>query len=303
MISYLKRTIKDKSIRNIPGMEIGSWINVDNPSSEEIEYLVKKFKLDKRNLESGLDQNEIPHLDFVGNNAYFFAKNAFSEGEKGVETYLVVITKNFILSFSKTEPRFIKEILEGKIDFITTQKLKCLIRIFSLINNSFEKLTNNVVKTVQIKKKSAGELDEKELNVLLEQESLLNSLVSSYYYMNLLYERVVRKIKFFEQDKEILEDLITESTQGLNLCKSSLTGISNIRSYYVIFLSNRLNKTITILTVFTVIISVPAAISGLYGMNVLLPFAKNDFIFQYLALIIVGVWLGFILYLKKKKVI
>ena len=246
MINYFKKTVKDQSIRNISGMEIGSWVSVSNPSEKEIEYLAKKFNLDKRNLESGLDQNEIPHLDFVNNNVYFFSKNALLEHTKDIETYLIIITKNFILTLSKTEPCFLKKIINGEVEFITTQKLKCLIELFSLVNDSFEKLTDDVVKMVQIQKKSSIELEEKQLNILLEQEDVLNNLVSVYYYMNRLYEKTVRKIKFFEQDKEILEDLMIESMQGLNLCKSSLKGISNTRSYYVIFLSNKLNKILTI---------------------------------------------------------
>ena len=89
MINYFKRTIKDRSIKNISRMEIGSWIDVVNPSSEEIKYLVKKFKLDQRNLESGLDQNEIPRLDFVGENIYFFAKNISTVRKGEIETYLI----------------------------------------------------------------------------------------------------------------------------------------------------------------------------------------------------------------------
>jgi len=284
-------------------MEIGSWINVVDPSEKEIEHLARKFNLDKRNLESGLDQNEIPHLDFVNDNIYFFAKNALRKTKKEIETYLIVITKNFILTLSKTEPCFLEDILNGTVGFITTQKLKCLINLFSLTNGSFEYLTNDVVRMVQVQKKSFIDLEEKQLNVLLRQEDLLNNLVSTYYYMNRLYEKTVRKIKFFEQDKEILEDLMVESMQGLNLCKSSLTGISNIRSYYVIFLSNKLNKILTILTVFTVMISIPAAISGLYGMNVLLPYSESHSIFYYLIMVIVAVWIGFIFFLKKKKII
>ena len=303
MISYFKRTIKDSSMRIISGMEIGCWISVVNPSSSEIEYLVKKFHLDRRNLESGLDQNEIPRLDFVGDDVYLFAKNV-SLCQKGeIETFLIVITKKFILTLSRTEPDFVKEILGGKIKFITTQKLKCLIKLFSLMNANFEKLTIELVKKVQAEKKPTRELEERELNNLLEQENILNNLVSSYYYMNLLYERSVRRIKFFEQDREIIEDLITEATQGLNLCKSSLKNISNLRSYYVIFLSNKLNKIITVLTVFTIIISIPAAISGIYGMNVLLPLAKNPLIFYYLILLIIGIWVGFVFYLKRKRII
>ena len=303
MINYFKKTIQDKSIKKIINPEIGSWINVVNPSSGEIEYLVKKFKLDKRNLESGMDQNELPRLDFVDENIYVFTKIIPKIQTREVETYLIVISKSFILTLSKSEPSFIEKILEERVKFITTQKLKCLIELFSLIDKNFQKVTIDVVKTVQNKRKLATGLEEKELKLLLTQEGVLNDLFSSYYHMNLLYERIVRKIKFFEQDKEIIEDLIIEATQGLNLCKSSLKSISNIRSYYVILLSNKLNKIITILTIFTILVSLPAAISGIYGMNILLPFQENPLTFYYLLCFIVMIWISLILYLKKKKVI
>ena len=62
MIKYYKRTISQKSIKEISGFQIGCWINVVDPTKKEIDYLVKKFKLDERNLKSGLDPNEIPRL-------------------------------------------------------------------------------------------------------------------------------------------------------------------------------------------------------------------------------------------------
>ncbi len=303
MLDYFKRTIKDEKMRKPEEMEVGCWINLIDPSQKEIDFLVEKFNLDKRNLESGLDQNEIPRLDFVDGDIYFFAKNALSREKRKIETYLAVISRDFILTFSKSEPDFLKNILEGRIEFITTQKLKCLIKLFSLMNGSFENLTIEVVKRVQAERRPAKELVEKELAVLLEQEDILNNLVSTYYYMNLLYERAVKRIKFFEQDKEILEDLTIEATQGLNLCKSSLKNISNTRNYYVISLSNKLNKIITVFTVFTILISIPAAISGIYGMNVLLPLAGNPRIFLYLMFLTAAVWLAFVFYLKRRKII
>ena len=303
MINYFKRTIQDKFTKKISKLGIGSWINTVNPSLEEIDYLVRKLKLDRRNLESGLDQNEIPRLDFVGKDTYVFTKTIPQTKTREIETYLIVISESFILTLSRTEPAFVKKILKGKIRLITTQKLKCLIELFSLIDDNFQKVTIDVVKGVQGKKKLKTDLKEKELNSLLGEEDMLNNLVSSYYHMNLLYERIERKIKFFEQDKEIIEDLITEATQGFNLCKSSLKTISNIRNYYVVLLSNKLNKVITILTVFTVFITLPAAISGIYGMNVALPFEKDSFAFYYILFLIVVIWIGFIFYLKKKKII
>ncbi len=303
MINFYKRTIKDRDIKTIPEAMTGCWINIIDPSPKEIDFLAKTLKLDKRNLESALDQNEIPRLDFVDDNIYIFTKNLPFRNKREIETYLIIITKKFILTISENEPNFVEDVLEGKIKFITTQKLKCLITFLSLINTSFEKLTVAIVKRVKVEKKSPAELNEKDLYNLLEEEDILNNLVSSYYHMDLLYERMAKKINFFEQDKEIIEDLIIETNQGFSLCKSSLRNISNIRKYYDISLSNKLNRIITILTVFTVIISIPAAVSGIYGMNVFLPFQTKPWAFYLVLGSIIIICLSLLYYLKKKKII
>ena len=304
MISYYKKTVQDKAIKEIPKFKVGCWINVVSPTKKEIKFLVEKFKLDKRNLTSGLDQNEIPRIDSVDGTQYIFTNILFNIENHLVGTYLIVIGKSFIITLSEKQPNFVDKILSGEVEFSTTQKLKCLIKLFSLINEDFEKTTVSIVKEVQARKRlSIDEMREKDLKLLLEQEDILNDFVSSYYYINLLYDRVIRKINFFEQDKEILEDLVVEANQGFNLCKSSLKTISNIRSYYVILLSNKLNKIINILTVFTILVSFPSAISGIYGMNVGLPLQRDPFVFYYILGFISLLWVVFILYLKKKKII
>jgi len=301
MITYFKRTIRDKRIKRLPKFAIGSWINVVDPTIEEIRYLCKTFGLDKRNLLSSLDQNEIPRMEEDAESLYIFTKTMVGSNE--LQTYLIVISEKFILTVSKNEPEFIKTILNNKIEFITTQKLKCLIKLLSMINKEFEKSTMNIVKLVNVKKNLTSKLKEHDVNELLKYEDILNSFVSSYYYMNLLYQRIIKRIRFFESDKEILEDLIVEANQGFDLCKSSLKTISNIRNYYLVLLSNKLNRIITILTIFTIFLSIPAAISGIYGMNVKLPLQENPLAFYYILPFIAMCWIFFLAYLKRQDVI
>jgi len=301
MITYYKKKIGEREFKILPYFEIGSWINVINPSEEEIDLLCKKFKLDKRNLFSGLDENEIPRLDFIKDNVYIFTKTILPN--RTLQTFLIVIGKKFILTLSKEKPYAVEKILKGRVEFFTTQKLKSLIRILFLINEQLEKVIRQTVKEVQVKRKKEVELTENELRDLLEKEDFLNNLVSSYHYLSLLYERIIKRIKFFEQDKEMIKDLIEEIDEGFNLCKSSLKTISNIRDHYVVILSNRLNRAITILTVFTILIDLPAAISGIYGMNLILPLQENHLAFWYIMSIIGFTWIAFVFYLKRKKII
>ncbi len=298
MITYFKRTIKEKEMHKLEKFSVGSWINVVNPTKEEIDLLVREFGLDKQNLLAGLDQNETPRIDIVNKDVYLFVKGLAPTKE--LTTFLIIISKNFILTLSKENIDVIDSILCGKIEFHTTQKLKSLIQILSQLNKGFERATLGIVKAVRSRRKKINELSEKDVNLLLEYEEILNSFVYYYYHILILYNRMLKRIKFYEEDREIIEDLIIEANEGFNLCKSSLKTISNIRDHYMILLSNKLNRILTILTLVTIFISIPAAISGIYGMNVKLPFQENPLAFVYILVMIIIIWVLFYVYLKKK---
>lgn len=302
MINYYKRNISDKKLETIDSFKIGCWINVTNPTQQELELLSKNHNLDIELLSEGTDPNELPRLDVYEDITYIYVKT-ISKTANSLNTLLIVIGKDFFLTISKENVESLNQIISGKFNIITTQRFKSLIKILSLINDDTEKKVISVVKNVQIKKNSTINLKDKDLEVLLNYEDFLNNLVSMYNYTTLLYSKLIKNIKFFEEDKDDLEDLMVESEEGLNLCKNSLNTISNITSYYSIILSNKLNKTIKLLTAFTILINIPASIGALYGMNVSLPFQYNNFIFYYIIGIITLLSTIFILYIRKKDLI
>ena len=301
MITYYKRTIASRKLRKLEEFQVGCWINVISPSKEEIADLTKKHHLDEDLLEEGLDENELPRIDIEEQKTYIFVKTISPNNSMG--TILLVLGKDFLLTIAEKEPLVVKEILAGKKDFITTQKLKSIITILALLNDEFEKAIMNVVRSVQRRRKDTARLHEHDMGSLLQQEEFLNNLSSMYFYTNLLYSRMIKRLRFFDNDKDILEDLMIESEQNLNLCKTSLKTISNIRDYYSIALSNKLNKSIKALTILTVIISIPAAVSGLYGMNVKLPLQEVGGAFWFVLGIIVLIWTGFLYFVWKKKIV
>jgi magnesium transporter len=301
MINYYKKRVKDKRLKKLSSFEIGSWISVINPSKKEINFLSKNFNLEKRNLVSGLDQDEIPRLDFIGKDIYIFTKDLLFPRTK--QTLLIIIGEKFILTLSQEEPSFLQALVNEKIDFYTTQKRKFLIKILFLLNERLEQTTSKTIREVKTNQSQDQDLSEKDLKELLEEENFLNKLIASYQYVLVTYKRAAKKIKFLEADKELLEDLIEDTNQVFNLCKSALKNISNIRKYYHILLSNRLNKTINTLTIFTVLISLPNLIAGLYGMNVTLPFENDPFAFWYIIFSTLVLIFFFALYLRNKKII
>jgi len=280
MITYYKRTVHEKQIKKLQNFETGCWINVVNPSKEEIDFLVDKFKIDRENIISGLDINEVPRVEFAKDKIYIIVKT-ISEERPYLNTILILIASNYILTLSREQPNFIFKVLNENM-IITTQKYRSLIIFLSLINKEFESSTIETVKIVNNLAASSKKIKENEIYTLLNQEEKLNFYVSSYYYTKMIYEKLIKNLKFFEEDRDIIEDLIISAEEGLNLCKSSLKTISNIREYYNVMISTRINTTITVLTLFTIFLTIFTAISGFYGMNVPLPFQNVPFISIYI---------------------
>jgi len=304
MIKYLKKSLKDEKVQKLDDYEDDCWINVIDPSHKEIDHLVEKFDLDKNNLASGLDPHEIPRVDFIGEDTYIYIKIPPKHLGRNLSTFLIVIKDKFILTLAKHELGSVRDILYDESGhFYTTQKMKFLLHLLSLNNADFESRTLEIVRNVETRTNLTRELSEKDINNLIRYEYILNSFVSSYSYTNFMYNKIIHRLGFFEKDKDILEELIIDTEEGENICKTSLKNISNIRNYSIITLTSKLNRLISTLTVLTVFLSVIAAVSGIYGMNVAVPFQSHPDAFFGIVIFTIITCVGFMMYLKKKKIL
>ena len=69
---------------------------------------------------------------------------------------------------------------------------------------------------------------------------------------------------------------------------AELKSIQSIRNAHQIIFNNDLNKTIKLLTSFTIIMTIPTIIASLYGMNISLPLSDHPVAFGIIMLIIFG---------------
>jgi Mg2+ and Co2+ transporter CorA len=299
MITFYKRNLKDVSMQKLENYETFSWINIVDPLENDLQEFAKLHNLDFDLLVEGLDPNELPRIEIENKITYTFVKA--TSKNKYLSTLLIVTGENFLITISKDSLSAIDKILENKYKIITTQIMKSYLEILWIINEEMEKKVLFMVKAVQKKKPSTILLKEEDIEFLLETEDFMNNLSTTYNYTSHLYSRLMKNLKFKKAELEMLEDLIVESEQGYNLSKASLKTISNIRNYYSIVNANKLNRTIRVLTIFTVLMSVPASIGAIYGMNVKIPLENNEFVFYYISFIIFAIMGSILYYLKKKE--
>jgi magnesium transporter len=309
MIEYFKRVDKKEKLKKINSITEDCWIKCVNPKEEDLSSLAKKFKLRTDLLIDGLDVYENPRIEQEKGNIYIFLRAPISENtiypkieQESSESFLLVLTKDNVITVSKTDLEIFR-ILENSKSLLTNDRSLTTLLILSYISRTFGNSVREIMKTVKKDKTNISHYNEKDLFKLVIKEDAINDYLSSFSPLIDINKQVVsiKALRFPEEEKEFIEDLAIDLNQTLNTCKSALKNISNMRDYYTATLTNKLNKTITILTFFTVFLTIPTIIFSLYGMNIALPLQQHPLVFELIISGIVLGWVGLIIILKKLK--
>jgi len=306
MIEIYQKTLKSTRTRKLKDISrSGVWINVVNPNEKEIKELVEKTNINKQFIRDALDIYEAPRIEEEKGIFYILTRTPYKDADNLTTTVplLIILTPENIITISAQRIEFIQNFISAKIQFCTTQKAKFLIQIFLKISQSYEQYTKFIARDIQRKKIILRELENKDIINLVEWEEVLNNFITSLVPSISVFEGILRKkfISLYEEDKELVDDLIIASRQSLELCKTSIKSITNTREAYSTILTNNLNKIIKFLTSITIILTIPTIIASIYGMNIDLPIAKNPLAFGYIGLLILALMLLFFWFFYKKR--
>ena len=274
MIKIYQKTIRDRTVKTLDSFRVGSWVNVHNPTKEEIKSLADKHSLEESLLRDALDPYEVPRIEIERKTAYVFTRVPYGEETKiSTAPLLIVIGENFVLTLSDKPLPFLEEFLAGKVDFSTTQKTKLFLQIFSQIVSAYNNSLNNISRKVRSVGIHLEAITNKDIAQLVGFEGVLNDFLSALVPTNTILGNLLagRFIKLYEEDRELVEDLVLGTGQLVEFCKSNLKTMVNIREAYSTIVTNNLNRIIRLLTALTVVIAVPTMVFSFFGMNVVLP--------------------------------
>ncbi|MBN4936238.1 magnesium transporter CorA family protein, partial [Staphylococcus sp. EG-SA-6] len=84
-------------------------------------------------------------------------------------------------------------------------------------------------------------------------------------------------IKRFEEDEDLLEDLVIENNQAIETTELYTGILESITTSYSSLLSNEMNNIMKTLTLFTVLLTLPTLVFSFFGMNVPLPLDEKSY--------------------------
>lgn len=279
MIKHYKNI--DGRLCEIEAVETGSWIYVINPTETEISELEEDMHIERDYIRAALDEEEpsriesddgvtlivvdYPVADTVENNPERTLQ--YSTTPMGI-----IITSTNVITVSAKENPIVDDITKGvvkgvlphfKTRFVLTILLRIAARYLQYLRQ-IDKLSNYVEGTLHKSMQNKGLLQlhglEKSLvyfsTSLKSNETILNKLMRG------------RFLKLYEEDQDLLDDVIIEVRQAMEMTTIYTNIIKSTMDTTASIISNNLNIVMKRMTTLTIIIAVPTIVFSFYGMNI-----------------------------------
>lgn len=277
MIRFYKSNIHGK-IQEIPSWEAGCWVRVVTPTEEELDQLINEYHIEPEFIRSSTDEEESSHIDVEDENTLVVVDipvEMESEDDSLEFTTVllgVVLTHKNVITICTRESPVLENFASGAVKSVYTHyRVQFMLKILFAIATRYILTLRQIDRYYNVvEKRLEKSLKNAELMKLLDIKKSLVYLSSSLKANERTVERIrlYRVIKLYEEDHDLLEDLLIELKQGIDMSSNSLSIIASTTEAYSGIVSNNLNNVMKVLTSVTLLISIPTLISGIYGMNV-----------------------------------
>lgn len=305
MLKIYKTTMYEKKIKKIKRMSQDSWIDLTNPTREEINRVVEKTEINSDLIYKMLDADELPRIEIDDNATLIVIDTPFITEEKEYITHPlgIIITKsNYVITVSTKKIDILDDFKKNIVnDFRTAKKTRFVIQILIKTINKYLRILKRINKDIDDKEEVLKQSTKNEdLIDLLGIEKTLVYFITSLRENKAVLDRLKRGnvIPLYEGDSDLLDDAVVEMNQAIDMATIYRDILGSITDTYATIVSNNLNDGMKFLAGMTIVLSIPTIISSFLGMNVKFGYigiseysAINIFIGSIILSIIVAIWL------------
>lgn len=184
----------------------------------------------------------------------------------------IIIMKGYVVTISLYENLNIDDMRQGRVKGINTNlKTRFLLLLLLRISQRYliylRQIDRISSRTEQTLHKS---MQNKELIQMLGLEKSLVYFSTSLKTDEITLNKIMRGkiIKLYDEDQDLLEDVLIEIHQAIEMCNIYSNILSGTMDAFASVISNNLNIVMKVLTVITIVMAIPNIIFSFYGMNV-----------------------------------
>lgn len=311
MIRYYKSI--NLKLEKLNEYERSCWINLTEPTSNEIDEICELLELDRDVITAALDDEESSRIEYDEDYTLILIDIPFDMSDSRTSNYItiplgIILAKDSIITICSKQTRIMNDFIVGHVkDFYTFMRTRFILQVLYRNANYYLLYLRRINKTTNdIEQEIYKSMKNKELLQLLQLEKSLVYFSTSLTANEATLDRLLKQniVKQYLEDQDLLEDVIIENKQALQMSKIYGDILSRIMDAFSAIISNNQNNVMTYLTIVTIIMAVPTIISGLWGMNVGgIPFAESPMGFWLVVILTMLVVILSTIYLIRQKLL
>ena len=272
---------------DIEDMEKGCWIDIVAPSSEEIDEIAEATHISNDFLTAALDREEKARTEIDDEQLLVVIDIPFFRSNKDYDTMPlgIIVTKEVIVTVC-LESNAVTSGFNAKTfkTFSTYKKTRFLFQILYKSATLYLKYIRNIIRrTDDLEAHLRQAMENSKLFSMLDLQKSLTYFTTSLRSNYMVTEKLLRLrttaqtqqlIKMYEEDEDLLDDVIVEYKQAIEMVEMYSHIVQSMMEVFASIISNNLNLVMRFLASVTIILAIPTFISGLWGMNVPVPFAE-----------------------------
>ena len=293
MLSIYK-TINGKMTR-LDSVQDGCWVNLTYPSEDELNTVAVTLGVEPSFLRAALDEEETSRIDTEdGQTLIIIDVPSVEKDDAVVYSTLplgIIVTQKHIITVCLKETSILKDFQDGLVRNAETQKRTSFILYMLLqVAKRFLQYLKQIDKIYNYMERQLYKSQRnKELIQLLDLEKSLVYFNTSLKANEVTLEKILRGriITLYEEDHDLLEDVLIEVRQAIEMANIYSSIISGMMDAFASVISNNLNVIMKVLTSITILLTIPNIIFGFYGMNITSGLPLDHF--WWIPLVIAGV--------------
>lgn len=300
--------------KEVKDFQKGCWIDLVNPTIEEIKKVVENTKTDEDLLTKLMDDEELPRIE-VGDNATLIIvdtpyltdtryKHKYNTDPLGI----IVNNDGYFITISLKKQSLLSDFKNNKIkNFDIKKKTKFILQILLKTSALYQKELSSINAYINNKEKVLYKsTDNKELIDLLTVEKTLVYFSTSLKANDVVLEKLSKGniLPIYDEDTDLMEDAIIENKQAIEMAGIYREILTSMTDTYATIISNNLNDVMKFLAGITIVFSIPTMVASFIGMNVPLGnigTSSNSFIIIIALSFVLSLIIAFIL--KKKNML
>ena len=316
MYKILKSTDQGLDELELEHLEKGYWLDIVAPSVEELQEIAAATKIQMDFLSAALDEEEKSRIEVEDDQILILVDIPFFRSNKDYDTLPlgIIITENGITTVCLEANGVTSDFgTHNARLFSTFKKTRFLFQILYKSATLYLKYIRIIIKrTDELEIHLRQSMENSELFNLLDLQKSLTYFSTSLRSNSIVMERLLRLrnananasqhlIKVYEEDEDLLDDVIIEYKQAVEMVEMYSHILNSMMEVFASIISNNLNLVMKFLASVTILLAIPTLISGLWGMNVHVPFADSPYGFAIVVCLAFVVAIGSALFLWKRR--